>query len=145
MAADNRDAILDAVVARMQTITTANGYSTDAGQRVSRWRAAVATPAECPAIDVRDPERRPLGVYTQNVRDYELTVECTAFAAAGADTDGALNQIVDDILKAVLEGDETWGGLAVKTVFDGDRKGLDQKDVKVGLAVLRFLIHYRKQ
>ena len=32
--ADNRDAIVDAVVARMQGITIANGYLTGAGQRV---------------------------------------------------------------------------------------------------------------
>jgi len=68
-----------------------------------------------------------------------------AFASAGADTDGALNRIVEDILKAVLEGDDTWGGLGIKTVFESDRKGQDQKDVKVGVAVVRFLIHYRKQ
>jgi hypothetical protein len=142
---DNRDAIVDAVVARMQGITTANVYQTDAGQNVFRWRTADVAPSECPAIDVRDPERRLLGVYTQNVRDYELAVECTAFAAAGAGTDTALNQIVEDMLKAVLDGDETWGGLAVKTAFEGDRKGLEQRDVKVGIAVVRFLIHYRQQ
>jgi hypothetical protein len=142
---DNRDAIVEAVVARMQGITVANGFLTDAGERVFRWRSADFAPAECPAIDVRDPDRRPLGVYTQSVRDYELAVECTAFASAGADTDGVLNQIVTDILKAVLNGDDTWGGLAIKTVFDNDRKGLDQRDVKVGVAVVRFLIHYRTQ
>ena len=145
MAPDNRDAIVDAVVARMEGITVANGYLTDAGQHVFRWRSADLAPAECPAIDVRDPDRRPLGVYTQWVRDYELSVECAAFASAGADTDGALNRIVEDILKAVLEGDDTWGGLGIKTVFESDRKGQDKKDVKVGVAVARFLIHYSKQ
>ena len=143
MGADNRDAIVDAVVARMKTILVSGGYSTNAGQRVSRWRSAVVTPAECPAIDVRDPDRRPIGIYTGNVRDYELAVECTAFAA-GADTDGALNLVMADIMKAVLEGDTTWGTKALDTKFDSDRKGLDQRDVKVGLGVVRFLIHYRK-
>ncbi|MBE0568730.1 MAG: hypothetical protein IH577_03520 [Deltaproteobacteria bacterium] len=146
MGADNRDAIVDAVVARMQTITVANGYVTNAGARVYRWKASVVAPSECPAIDVRDPDRRPLGVYAGGavVRDYELTVEITGLAASGADTDGGLNLIVADIMKAVLEGDQTWGGKAIQTKYDSDRKGIDQRDVKVGIGVVRFLIHYRK-
>jgi hypothetical protein len=79
------------------------------------------------------------------VRDWELAVECSAFASSGVDTDGALNRIVEDILKAVLDGDRSWGGLAIKTTFDNDKKGLDQRDVKVGVAIVRFLIQYRKQ
>lgn len=142
---DNRDAIVDAVVGRMQQIRVANGYLTDAGQHVFRWRSADLSPTECPAIDVRDPDRRPLGFYNNVVRDWELAIECSAFASSGVDTDGALNQIVEDILKAVLGGDRTWGGLAIKTTFDNDKKGLDQRDVKVGVAIVRFLIQYRKQ
>ena len=140
-----RDAIVDAVVARMQGITVANRYLTDAGQHVFRWRSADVAPTECPAIDVRDPDRRPLGLYNNVVRDWELAVECSAFASSGADTDGALNRIVGDILKAVLDGDRTWGGLAIKTSYDNDKKGLDQRDVKVGVAIVRFLIQYRNQ
>ncbi len=143
--ADNRDAIVDAVVARMQQITVTNGYLTDAGQRVFRWRSADVAPTECPAIDVRDPDRRPLGLYNSVVRDWELAVECSAFASSGADTDGTLNRIVEDILISVLGGDKTWGGLAIKTTFDNDKKGLDQRDVKVGVAIVRFLIQYRNQ
>lgn len=142
---DNRNSIVNAVIARMQQITVANGYLTDAGQRVFRWRSADVAPTECPAIDVRDPDRRPLGLYNNVVRDWELSVECSAFASSGADTDGALNRIVEDILKAVLGGDKTWGGLAIKTTFDNDKKGLDQRDVKVGVAIVRFLIQYRNQ
>jgi len=142
---DNRDAIVDAIVARMRQIRVTNGYLTDAGQHVFRWRSADLSPAECPAIDVRDPDRRPLGLYNSVVRDWELAIECCAFASSGADTDGALNRIVGDILKAVLDGDRTWGGLAIRTTFDNDKKGLDQRDVKVGVAVVRFLIQYRKQ
>ncbi len=142
---DNRDAIVAAVVARMQQITVANGYLTDAGQRVFRWRSADVSPTECPAIDVRDPDRRPLGLYYDVVRDWEVAIECSAFASSGADTDGALNRIVEDIVKAVLSGDRTFGGLAIKTTFDNDRKGLDQRDVKVGISIVRFLIQYRNQ
>ena len=142
---DNRDGIVNAVVARLQQITVANGYLTDAGQRVFRWRSADVAPTECPAIDVRDPDRRPLGFYNSVVRDWELVVEVSAIASSGADTDGALNRIVEDILKAVLGGDRSWGGLAIKTTFDNDKKGLDQKDVKVGVAIVRFLIQYRNQ
>ena len=142
---DNRDAIVDSVVVRMQGITVANGYLTEAGQHVSRWRSADVASTECPAIDVRDPDRRPLGLYNSVVRDWELAIECCAFASSGADTDGALNRIVEDILRAVLDGDRTWGGLAIRTTFDNDKKGLDQRDVKVGVAVVRFLIQCRKQ
>ena len=142
---DNRDAIVDAVVARMQGITVANGYLTDAGQHVFRWRSADVAPTECPAIDVRDPDRRPLGFYNNVVRDWELAVECSAFASSGADTDGALNRIVEDIIRAVLDGDRTWGGLAIKTTYEKDQKGLDQRDVKVGMVIVRFLIQYRNQ
>ena len=142
---DNRDGIVNAVVARMRQITVANGYLTDAGQHVFRWRSADVAPTECPAIDVRDPDRLPLGLYNSVVRDWELVVEVSAFASSGADTDGALNRIVEDILKVVLGGDRSWGGLAIKTTFDNDKKGLDQKDVKVGVAIVRFLIQYRNQ
>ena len=83
---DNRDAIVDAIVARMRQIRVTNGYLTDAGQHVFRWRSADLSPAECPAIDVRDPDRRPLGLYNSVVRDWELAIVICRIRATTAFT-----------------------------------------------------------
>ncbi|MDA8122248.1 MAG: hypothetical protein M0Z38_06755 [Deltaproteobacteria bacterium] len=145
MAADNRDAIVDAIVARMQAITKVNGYNTDVGGSVTRWRANEPAESACPTIDVRDPARSLAGEYTQTIRDYKLTIVVCGFAAAGSDTDGEMNLILEDILKAMLSGDVTFGGLAQDTVYAGDEKQLSQNNVKTGIAIVRFSVTYRKQ
>ncbi len=144
MAADRRDAIVDAVMARMETIKTANGYNTDAGGRVTRWRATEPSESACPTIDVRDPARELSGSFTQAIRDYSLTVECIGSVAGGADADGNLNLLLDDILTAMLDGDATFGGLVIDTVFEADEKLVSQQNVKTGVAISRFKIRYRK-
>lgn len=51
-----RQNILDAVVARLKTITTANGYNLAIGSKVYDWRLSPLQPADLPAIEVRDTE-----------------------------------------------------------------------------------------
>jgi len=137
---------MTAVVAKMATITILNGYNTNAGTRVTRWRANPPSSGLLPAIDVRDTDRRFLRSLVSGgtlIREYELIVECICFAADGASTSDTLDSVVADVISAML-ADETWGSLAISTMYDSDRKDVGQLDVKTGVSGVRFLIHYRK-
>jgi hypothetical protein len=78
------DAIVDAVVVGCK-ITVANGYLTEAGN-VFRWRSAEVAPMMRRSMSVIRPA--PPWVYNNVVQDWELAVECSAFASSGVDTDG---------------------------------------------------------
>lgn len=145
MAADNRKAIRAALVARMQTIIKANGYNTDVGLSVTSWRTSEPAESACPTIDVRDSLRTPAGMFTQNIRDYTLGVAIAGFVASGSDTEDDMDDVIEDVMKAMLDGDVSFGGLAINTVWERDDKGISQNNAKVGVAVVRFLIQYRKQ
>ena len=52
----SRQQIVDALAARLATITKVGGYQTDAGANVFVWRKYQLMPAECPALLLQDTE-----------------------------------------------------------------------------------------
>lgn len=144
MADDSRNAIVAAIVTRLKTIKKTGGFKTDAGTNVTTWRAVPPASSECPTLDVRDSTRRKKGVYTQGVKDYDLTVDVMAFEAIGSTVNQDLDNAIEDIIKALEEGDDTFGGLTIEIEYEEDNKFIDQREVKTGVAVVRFAIRYRK-
>ena len=139
--AARRDAIVAAIVTRLKGILVASGYQTDAGRSVFLWRTTPLGSAEVPGIILRDPERRVAYEYSDTVRDYELTVEVVGIGSPGNPDD--LGAVGDDIYKALLEGDRTFGGLINDITPDADEKVYDHQAQRIGALLARFKIRYR--
>jgi hypothetical protein len=135
-----RQQIIDKVKARMQTITTANGYKTDAGQHVFTWLSRVLADSELDAIDIRDKtcpqEQSSLSLYTNKLR-----VEFEAKTKAASITDEAAREILDDIYKAIGV-DDTWDGLAENTEPIENNMDIQQSDKIAGAATIVVEIEY---
>lgn len=122
--------IAAAVAARLENIRVANGYATDAGQKVFRGRAAIA-PDSLPNVILFEAEDL---VETQRV-DYAqetLPIDANVLlpfvieATGPCDADNpnvAGHALVADIKKAIFAGDLSWGGLATHTRYIGRTLG----------------------
>ena len=120
-----RDSIMIAVVERMKSIRSSNGYHSELGLNVFEWRPKIADTAggyipteqdELPAIHVSDPA---VNVSQENVRGSEahrLTIEVEVAHEGGA-TGKTMREQITDVRKA-LGVDRTWGGIARRTFQD---------------------------
>ncbi len=106
-----RQQIVDAVTARLQTITKANGYSLDIGTRVFPWRKRPLAVNEVPAICFEDGhaamQTQTLGGTTSH--SLEFTIDL--FVAGKTTATQARSGLAD--IMAALATDETFGGLVV--------------------------------
>lgn len=139
--AARRDGIVAAIATRFKGILVAFGYQTDAGRNVFLWRTTPLGTLEVPGIILRDPDRRVTYEYSDTVRDYELTLEVVGVGAPGNPDD--LGAVGDDIYKALLEGDRTFGGLINDITPETDEKMYDQQAQRIGALLVRFKVRYR--
>ena len=139
--AARRDGIVVAIVTRLKGILVASGFQTDAGRNVFLWRTTPLGANEVPGCIVRDPDRRVTYEYSDTVRDYELTLEAVGVGSPGNPDD--LGALGDDIYKALLEGDRTFGGLVNDITPDSDEKVYDQQAQRIGALLVRFKVRYR--
>lgn len=142
-----RQQIMEAVQAALEGISVANGYRTDIGAGVKRWRPRLAEGAyvpfgadELPAILAQDRrcETTPLSMQEQAHR---LTVEIEARCAGGETSDDLLRKILEDVRQAVGV-DPTWGGLAVDTDPQSDEFAIVQADQTLGGVLITIVIIY---
>jgi hypothetical protein len=108
-----RQEIVDAIIARMQLISTANGYATNAGARVEDWPRRFDD-SECPALGVCDvSEDSDKGDRESEIETRTLTVQVRIFVATNTPA-RTLRQIIGDVQKAVGV-DQYWGELSTGT------------------------------
>lgn len=139
--AARRDGIVAAIVTRLKGILVSSGYQTDAGRNVFLWRATPLGANEVPGIILREPDRRVTYEYSDTVRDYEMSVEVVGVGSPGNPDD--LGTVGDDIYKALLEGDRTFGGLVNDITAESDEKVYDQQAQRIGALLVRFKVRYR--
>lgn len=100
MPSTRRQQIIDAIVLRLQTITTANGYATNAGALVEDWPRRFDDD-ECPALGVCDvTESSDKGDRESGTETHTLTVQVRVFVAANTPAP-TLRAIIGDVQKAV--------------------------------------------
>ena len=143
MPVSKRQQIVDAIDARLKTITTANGYNTDAGNNVFEWRSyPLDENSELPALVYRDTEE----IESLAVGGYQLhtlTIEIEGYVV-GANAARDLRALIADVIKAIGT-DLTWGGLAEDTRPVEESIEIDQEERKIAGAVIRIEIDYRTQ
>ncbi len=113
-----KDSILQEIINRIKTISTANGYLTNAGMNVFENRS-VAIPEDClPAINVfegNDDFQQEVIAGVSQLHEYLLEVEIE-ITARGTDSAQNLRYLEADVKKAIHSNDETLNGLAIDII-----------------------------
>lgn len=138
-----RSVIIDTkLLARLQTITVANGYHTNLGNNVFVWRPSKEffEESELPAANIRDVRDVVLNDNIQgslNVWDRQLTVEID-IAAKDITT---YRNAVADVYKAFRTPDDTFDGTVMTTFEQGDETEVDEDELKLlgGKITINFL------
>jgi len=130
-----------AVIARLETILTANGYETDAGTNVFEWRDAPLAETELPAVVVRDTDDA--AELTAGETNHEFTIELDIFAIGTATLDAAevSRKVVADVVKA-MGVDFTFGGLTHNMIHLGESAIVDQESRKLLAITVEFALYY---
>jgi hypothetical protein len=137
-----RQQIVNAVDARFKAIKIANGYNTDLGNKVYRWKSTDIDRIETMALIYRD-LKAPVLDAPHNKSDHNLLFEADIIAKAGTLTDDEVRKMLDDVNKAIGV-DWTWGGLAIRTaIIENAISDIEQADKIVGVGKIIFEILYR--
>ncbi len=141
--ADRRQAIVDAIRARLATILTTNGYNTNIGLHVFEWKVTAFAESDFPAVAFRDtdPKVREL---TGGMQEVSLPVEFIIGAASGASTMQIIRAAIEDVLSAI-NSDFTWGGLAWDTAIDTIEAFAEAEGKLTGLAKIGATVKYEQQ
>lgn len=119
MADSKRQRIVDAVVARMQTILIANGYATDIGSTVEDWRVNWQDD-ELPAISICDLTAEAANTNEANPRYtlWQMPLQIRVYAKKGTDA-ANIREMLKDVQRAIRQ-DDRWLvsgiGLAMNTL-----------------------------
>lgn len=137
-----RQSIITAIENRMKTILTANGYQTNAGQRVYTWRTTPLADNELPALLIYDRDvTKNMAISTLDTDYYDLAVDIEV-ATAGSGSREFLRAAMDDVRMAVKAG-PGWSGLALHTAFEAADMNLEQAEKLTGGNVVRLRITHQ--
>jgi hypothetical protein len=150
MADTIRKQIIDAVIARLKTIKTANtvpiagnNYQTNIGEHVWKERAANFTPADIVkpgALNVFFPHEKDSNEVSRH-HDHEMRVEVIA-VIADDNTEDFCESVIADLTQAI-GADITFGGKA-RDVLPGEfEKDVEQESKKIVGFRRTFTIRYR--
>ena len=137
MADSIRQQIINAVDARLKTITTVNGYNHNLGFNVFEWRDTSLSDPELPALIYRDISCETVYLEAHRHRlhiEVELVIKDISASA--------VRKMIADVLKAVGT-DVQWSLLAINTHPEGDEMMVKQADKIIGGAIVRFAIEFR--
>lgn len=104
-----RQTVIDAIVARLKTITTAGGYNLAIGTKVYDWRMSPLKPADLPAIEVRDGKATVEILNCDGDRSHRMMVNIVVMAS-GTSSAATVRKGIQDISRAMY-ADRLLGGL----------------------------------
>lgn len=134
-----RQQIVDALATAMATITTGNGYQTDAGANVSTWLIRDLDETELPSIEVRDVGQSVGSAISTSEWNLNVEIEITA---AGTTAPAICRAAMADVYQA-LGVDNTLGGLAIRVDSSGDDLTVDQTESKIARGTVAIEVAYR--
>lgn len=146
MADSVRSKIVAAVMARMQTITTGNGYQTDIGDNVNDWRTQYQED-ELPAVSVCDLEAAsvvPAGASDPQHTIWLMPVQIRIYAKRGA-TPANIRKMITDV-NAAIRTDDRWkvNGVGLVMISRPEREGflIPDDSFEVIGGVVEFTVQY---
>jgi len=129
---------MDKVMARLQSITIANGYNYDLGAHVYEWRVTPLEEANLPAIVYRDVDD---SVELIEAHRHKLGLEIEVIAK-GDTSIVDMRKMIADVYKAIGT-DIHWDGLALNTYPQGDKIVKEQETQTIVGASINIVIEYR--
>lgn len=144
MADSIRQQILDAVATRLGTITTANGYETEAGGNVYEWAVVPLDQDNLPALGYKDSGE---DIVDETVGEQIRTLHVDIVGIEkGTAVTAFTRKISADVIKAAGT-DLTWGGLAEDTTLRTAGKDIEieHKDRKLAANLTGLDIEYSTQ
>lgn len=143
MADSLRQQIINAVDTRLKTIKIANGYETDLGLNVNRWKTIPVSSDKEYELIYRDPIE---DVTAENIaigrHEHTLHMEIEIITKADSISDNQVRKMIADIEKAI-KVDETWGVLAQRTIPESNEINVLQSEKIIGGVIFRFAIIFR--
>jgi hypothetical protein len=136
-----RQQIVNAVIARLQTITVADGYSADLGSNVFEWPALNISPNKMPAAIVTDPGGQIEDAGVSGRLDHTLPLE-VGLITRGASGVADIRALIGDVLGAV-GSDPQWSTLAVDTTCTGVTIDVEEHEHLFAGAQIDLEIKYR--
>jgi hypothetical protein len=146
-----RQLLFDAVKAGFATITTANGYTSNVGQKVNEWQvkpiAYADSPNLLPCTCLSDPNKRNLGP-GQNVdensssRLFGQDFEAALVLAESNSTPANARQAEADVMKMIGKN-PTWGIQGVKRTEPEDSQlKMSADGTRVSEVLMKFTVKY---
>lgn len=136
-----RQQIINAVIARLQTITTGNGYSADLGSNIFEWPALNISKNKLPAAIVSDPVDQYKEYWSSNHVDRDLRVEIELIAKGTPDI---ARELAGDVLRAIGT-DYTFGGLAMETEPVSIELDVKEEEYLFSGASIALTVKYRTE
>lgn len=140
-----RQSIITALITRLGTITTANGYSTNLGNNVEEWQTFEADPSVADMIIVKDAScSLAEGEEDDNSGDCwtrKLTVQ-VIIITEGKTSAAKQRNGIDDVYRAIGT-DDTLGGLCEPIESEGDQTDIDRQAKTYGGTLITLGITYR--
>lgn len=123
-----RHAIIDALVVRLKTLTTANGYSSNAGFAVYDWHPENLQAATVPMLNVMDRAETVEDLGGGDRTEHKLSVDVTGNVSNGVNTISDARALLGDIAKCLMSPtDRTLGGACDSiSMSDGGTIQLEQ-------------------
>src|SRR6266498_1390396 len=126
--ANDRQTLVDRILARFALITTANGYQTNVGAKVKEWQTTPVDESDVTTLLVRDTiatvRPDPNGANSSK-HTWTTQIIVDAVLQEAAQNAVEARKTISDINKAVGV-DQTWGGLARRSEQVNEKLMLDQ-------------------
>lgn len=143
MSTSVHEELVSAVIDRLKTITTGNGYRTDIGNSVDDWRADSdeIDAAMLPRLVVKDTEQETREAYLSSGEEHDLTVQIVGLTNEGAQSLGKTRALNADI-KTAIYTDQTFGNRAIQTRITGFRQARHLERTDFGIVEVTAVIRY---
>jgi hypothetical protein len=144
-----RQDIVTAVMARMATITTGNGYASNVGQKVFEWQLKPVNASDLPCILVSDPAENNLGpgegsTRNSGYRSFGLDFEVSLLLAETNATAAKARAAISDVIKAIGT-DQMWGQRARRSEPVSDELILDSEGERISGVRMKFTVEYGRR
>jgi hypothetical protein len=139
--AQTRQAIIDAIETRMATITTPT-FRTTLGSSVAVWKRNKFAANRLPGLNIKDTsDDQQADAEDESLTLHRMTVDLQAIGKDGATTDELVREMIADIEQAIGV-DESWGGLADRTVIVRNVTDVAQDEETIGGATITLEIQF---
>ena len=141
MADSKRETVVQALDTLLETITTTNGYETNAGANVYGWRDTPLDASMLPALVWRDTDSTTPEAGATDIHAMTVEIDAVVICYAAVDAAPQLRKVIADVIKA-LGSDLTLGGEAQDIRQVSEEVQVEHDDRKIMAAMLTIEVEF---